>query len=137
MTLTIATLDGRIRSTSQTIPVRSHDVGITRFVVPSSARVGQTKQINVSIKNLYYEETVQVDLYKSTANGYVWVGSLTQSMPVRPANRAQVFPFAYTFNSDDAAQEKVIFKAVVTLFNFRDAYTADNEMISLATKVSR
>ena len=99
--------------------------------------MGQTKQINVSIKNLYYEETVQVDLYKSTANGYVWVGSLTQTMPVRPANRAQVFPFAYTFNSDDAAQGKVTFRAVVTIINARDAYTPDNELISLATKVSQ
>ncbi len=135
--LTVATVDQRTASTSQTVQVRTHDVGVTRLAVPSSARVGQSKQINVSVKNLYYPENVQVDLYKSSANGYVWVGSLNQSMPVRPANRAQVFPFAYTFTSEDAAQGKVTFRAVVTLLNARDAYSPDNEMISLAVKVAR
>lgn len=134
--LSVTTFDGRTASTTQVVQVRTHDVGVTRFVLPNSARVGQTKQINVYIKNLYYPETVRVDLYKVTANGDEWVGSLNQSMPVRPANRAQLFTFAYTFTSQDAAVGKVTFKAVVTILNVRDAFPLDNEMISFPIKVT-
>ncbi len=135
--LTVGTPDGRSASTSQTVQVRTHDIGITRFEVPNSARVGQTKQINVYVKNLYYPETVLVELYKVTANGDVWVGSLNQFMPVRPANRAQLFTFAYTFSNEDASVGKVTFKVVTTIINARDAFPTDNELISFATKVSR
>ena len=135
--LTVTTYDRRTASTNQTIQVRTHDVGITRFVVPNSAHVGQTKQINVYIKNLYYQETVLVELYKVTANGDVWVGSLVQSMPVRPANRAQLFTFAYTFTSEDAVAGKVTFKVIATLQTARDAFPFDNEMVSFATKVTQ
>jgi PKD repeat protein len=135
--LTVTTFDGRTALTTQTVQVRTHDIGITRFVVPNSARVGQTKQINVYIKNLYYQETVQVDLYKVTANGDVWVGSLVQSMPVRPANRAQLFTFAYTFSSEDAAAGKVTFKVIASVQTARDAFPLDNELVSFATKVTQ
>ncbi|PWB51114.1 MAG: hypothetical protein C3F13_14735 [Anaerolineales bacterium] len=135
--LEATTSDGRSASTSQIVQVRTHDVGVTRFEVSNSARVGQTKQINVYIKNLYYQETVQVDLYKITANGNVWVGSLVQSMPVRPANRAQLFTFAYTFSKEDAAVGKVTFKVIANIINARDAFPLDNELISYAIKVTK
>jgi PKD repeat protein len=135
--LTVTTFDGRSASTSQIVQVRTHDVGITRFMVPTSARAGQTKQITVYIKNLYYPETVQVDLYRSTASGYELVGTLTQDVPIRPPNRAQDFTFTYTFTSQDAALGKVVFRAVVTILTARDAYPPDNAMISIATKVTR
>jgi hypothetical protein len=135
--LTTTTFDGRSASTSQTVQVRTHDVGITRFVVPTTARTGQTKQVTVYIKNLYYAETVQIDLYKSTVNGYELVGTVTQDVPQRPPNRPQAFTFTYTFTSQDADLGKVTFKAVATIINARDAYTPDNEMVSIATKVAR
>ncbi|PWB51113.1 MAG: hypothetical protein C3F13_14730 [Anaerolineales bacterium] len=135
--LTAMTKDGRTASTSQTVQVRTHDVGITRFVVPTSARAGQTKTITVYIKNLNYAEDITVDLYKSTVNGYELVGSITQPIPARPPSRAQAFTFNYTFTAEDAALGKVTFKAVVTLINARDVYPGDNEMISIATKVTR
>ena len=135
--LTVTTFDERSASTIQVVQVRTHDVGITRFVVPTTARAGQTKQITVYIKNLYFAEIVQVDLYKSTVNGYELVGTLTQDVPQRPPSRAQAFTFTYTFTSQDADLGKVTFKAVATVINARDAYTPDNEMISIATKVAR
>ena len=107
-------MDGQL-STSQPVAIRTHDVGITKLTVPTSACAGQTKQISVSVKNLYYPETVQVDLYKVTQNGLELVGSITQDVPIRPPNRAQVFTYNYTFTSGDAAIGKVNFKAVVTI----------------------
>lgn len=135
--LTATTTDNRTASTSQVVQVRTHDVGVTRFVVPTSARAGQTKAITVYVKNLYYAETVQVDLYKSTVNGYELVSSITQDLPVRPPSKAQAFNFNYTFTKEDAALGKVVFKAVVTIVNARDVYPGDNEMFSIATKVTR
>jgi hypothetical protein len=134
--LTATTSDGRTATTSQTVQVRTHDVGITRFTVPTSARSGQTKTVTVYLKNLYSAETAQVDLYKSTVNGYELVGSIVQDLPTRPPNKAQVFSFPYTFTSDDAVIGKLTFKVVVTIINARDNYPGDNEIISIATKVS-
>ncbi len=135
--LTATTTDGRTGTASQVIQVRTHDVGIIKLTAPTSGRIGQTKQISVSVKNLYYPETVQVDLYKVTQNGLEFIESITQDVPIRPPNRAQVFTYNYTFTSGDAAIGKVNFKAVVTIIGARDAFPVDNELISYATKVTR
>jgi hypothetical protein len=110
---------------------------ITRLVTPTSARVGQTRSISIYIKNLYYPETVQVDLYRSTLNGYEWIDSLTAEVPVRPANRAQEFAFTYTFTSQDGVIGKVNFKAVATIINSREIFMADNEKVSFVIRVTR
>ena len=135
--LSVITTDGRTASTTNIVSVRTHDVGITKFTVPTSARAGQTKPISVSVKNLYYPESVQVDLYKVTQNGLELVGTVTHDVPIRPPNRAQVFTFNYTFTNNDATIGKATFKAVVTIINARDVFPADNEAISVATKVTR
>jgi PKD domain len=133
--LTVTTTDGRSASTTQTIQVRTHDVAIAKLSVPQSASVGQTRSIIVGISNRRYAETVQVNLYKSTAQGFVQVGSLTQSVPVRPAGRTTDFKINYTFASDDASLGKVTFKAVATIVGHRDALPSDNEATALPTKV--
>jgi hypothetical protein len=127
-----------VSSTSRTVSVRTHDVAITKFTVPQTARVGQTRQLVVSIRNSRYPETVQVELYKSTPNGYVWFGTLSQLVPVRPQNRTTAFTFNYTFTAEDARSGKVTFKAMAFLMNdVRDALPADNEVVSLPTRVTR
>lgn len=135
--LTVTTFDGRTASTSQVAHVKTHDVAITKFSVPQSASSGQTRQIVVGLNSKRYLETVQVDLYKSTPNGYQFVGTLIQSVPVRSANRTTDFNFSYTFTSNDAIVGKVTFRAVATIIGARDALPADNEAISLPTKVTR
>ena len=122
---------------SRVISVRTHDVAITRFTVPQSARAGQTRQIVVSVSNTRYpEDIVEVDLYKSTAEGYVLCGILTQFVPVRPSNRTTAFTFNYTFTKEDAYIGKVTFRAMVIIGNnVRDAHPADNEVVALPTKV--
>ena len=129
---------GETDSTSRVVSVRTHDVAITKFTVPQSASAGQTRQLSVSVRNTRYLEMVQVELYKITANELVWVGTLKQTVPVRAGNRTTTFNFSYTFTAEDARVGKVTFKAMAFLLEgVRDAWPADNEAISLRTRVSR
>lgn len=64
-----------------------------------------------------------------------FVGRLVQDVPVRSSNRTTGFNFSYTFTDEDARIGKVTFTAVATIENVRDALPADNETISLPTKV--
>ncbi len=129
--------DGRTASITQTVQVRTHDVVITKIATPASANVGQTKTITVTLRNIAYPETVQIDLYKSTVNGFVWVGTVTKSVPALSGNRTTAVDFSYKFISDDAKLGKVTFKAVVTIVGARDAYPSDNEVISSITKIAK
>jgi hypothetical protein len=135
--LTVTTPDGRTGSTSQTIVVRTHDVAITKFTVPSAASSGQTRQISVGVNSKRNPETVEVQLFKSVPGGYQLVGSLTQAVPVRPSNRTTDFNFSYTFTSVDAQIGKVTFRAVANVSGARDALPADNEAVAAPTKVGR
>lgn len=135
--LTVTTWDGRTASVIKTVPVRTHDVAITKFTVPTAASAGQTRSIVVALNSKRYPERVEVTLYKSVPGGEQWVGSLLQSVPVRPANRTTDFKFSYTFTAEDAALGKVTFKAVATIVDARDALPTDNEAIGMPTKVSR
>jgi PKD repeat protein len=142
VTLTVTTPDGREASTEELISVETHDVAITKFSVPQSARVGQTRSITVGVNNNRYDDDVSVTLYKSTPQSsypsYGWeqVGKLTMYVPVRASNRTINFDFAYTFRPEDGQIGKVNFKAVATIQTAPDAIQADNEVISLPTSVS-
>jgi Tol biopolymer transport system component/PKD repeat protein len=135
--LTVTTVDSRTGSITQTVVVRTHDVAITKFSVPKSASAGQTRQIVVGLNSRRYPETVEVQLFKSVPGGYQQVGSLTQSVPVRAANRTTDFSFSYTFTGADAQVGKVTFRAVANILGVRDALPADDEAIAPPTKVSR
>jgi hypothetical protein len=131
------TTDGRFASNTQTVAVRTHDVAITKFTVPQSAAVNQSRTITVGLRNTRYPETVTVDLYVSTPNGWQFVGTTTQSVPIRPSNRTIDFLFKYTFTNADAVLGKVTFRAVATIQGVRDALPLDNEAISLPVKVTK
>jgi hypothetical protein len=136
--LTVETSDGRRASTSQTVAVRTHDVGIAKFMVPTTAKAGQSKQISVGIANRRYPESVTVQLLVSRGGGsWQEVGVVTRSVPVLGANQTVDFAFNYTFTKADATAGKVTFRAIASLNSARDALPTDNEAISLATKVSR
>jgi hypothetical protein len=134
---TVTTTDGRTATITQTVQVRTHDVAITKITTPASANVGQAKTITVTLRNTAYPETVQIDLYKSTANGFEWVATVTKSVPALSGNRTTAVNFSYTFTSDDATRGKVTFKAVAIIIGARDAYPSDNEAISSITRVAR
>jgi len=54
---------------------------------------------------------------------------------VRGGNTTSDSSFNYTFTQDDQALGKVTFKAIATIVSARDSLLADNEAISLPTKV--
>jgi PKD repeat protein len=135
--LTVITTDGRTASITQTVPVKTHDVAITKFSAPQSASAGQTRQLVVGLNSKRYVDEVEVQLFKSVPSGYQWVGTLSQTVPVRPSNRTTDFSFNYTFTKDDASIGKVTFKTVATIVNARDAWPADNEAIASPTKVGK
>lgn len=135
--LTVTTLDGRTASTTQTVVIKTHDVAITRFQVPTSASTGQTRQIVIGLRNSNQPETVRVDLYRSTPNGFQFIGSLEQFVPVRSGNRTTDFLFSYTFTANDAALGKVNFMARAVIIGNQDRLPTDNEAISAPTRVGR
>jgi PKD repeat protein len=134
--LTVTTPDGRSSSTSQVVHVKTHDVAITKLVVPQAAHPGQTRSLVAGISDLRYPETVQVQLFKSVPGGFQQVGTLTQSVPVLSGNRTTPFSFNYTFTSDDEVAGKVTFEAVATIIGARDAQPADNTVVALPTVVN-
>lgn len=135
--VTATTSDGRTGlAPSQVIQVRTRDVAISKFSVPQTARVNQTKTINVDVKNNRYSDYVQVIFFKGLPGGGEQViGILTLYVPAK-AKQATTFKFSYTFTPDDAAIGKVTFKAVATIVNGRDAFLSDNTSI-VTTTVNR
>jgi len=126
----VTTLDGRTASTSQVVHVRTHDVAITKFSVPQTARVNQTKTINVNVQNKRYSENVQVTLFMGLpGGGQQVIGTLTLFVPAS-ATQPTIFKFSYTFTTSDATVGKVTFTAVATLVNSRDAFPSDNTAIA-------
>jgi PKD repeat protein len=134
--LTVTTYDGRTGSTTSTVAVRNHDVAITKFSVPQSAQVGQTRSIVVGINSKLHPETVRVYLESSTPQGgWTPLGELRQYVPVRSSNRTTDFAFSYTFSPQDALMGKVSFRATANI-DANDMYPADNQAISFAVKVN-
>jgi hypothetical protein len=129
--LTVTTADGRVGiAPSQVIQVRTKDIAISKFAIPQTARVNQTKTINVDVLNKRYSDYVQVTLYKGLpGGGEQLIGTLTIYVPER-ARQATTFKFSYTFTSADAAIGKVTFRAVANIVNGRDALPSDNTSIA-------
>jgi len=136
VSLTATTSDGRSGSPSQVIQVRTRDVAISKFSIPQTAQVNQTKTISVDILNKRYSDNVQVTLIKGLPGGGEQViGTLTIYVPAK-AKQSTTFKFSYTFTGADASIGKVTFKAVASFANgSRDALPADNTSIA-TTKVN-
>ncbi|MEU0531639.1 PKD domain-containing protein [Amycolatopsis tolypomycina] len=127
--------DGRTATKSVPVVVTTHDVGIARFSVPTSARTGDSKPISVDVSNTRYTETATVVLTKHDGTFWREVGRLTLEVPARPTRTVR-FPFSYTFSPDDAALGKVAFRAELRLdYPVTDARPVDNEVIAIATTV--
>ncbi|MBB5958059.1 PKD repeat protein [Saccharothrix tamanrassetensis] len=131
--LTVQTADGRSATVAKPLAIRTHDVAISRFAVPSTGIAGRSHPITVTVSNQRYDESARVTLYRSSPTGFEEVGSATQWLPVK-AGTTQ-FPFRYTFSPDDAAVGKVTFKAVVAIQGANDALPFDNEVVSVPTTV--
>jgi hypothetical protein len=127
--LTYTTSDGRTGSSSTTIQVRTRDVAITKFSVPTTAKSNTTKAITVEVTNRRYSDNVQVELYKGLpGGGEQLIGVLTIFVPAR-TTRATLFKFSYTYTGCDATVGKVTFRTAATIMSGRDALPADNTAI--------
>ncbi len=138
--LTVTTTDGRTASVSRTLSVKTHDVAITNFKVPQTAHLGQTRQLTVSVSNTRYPEMVRVELQRGLPGSNSWfqfIGSSEQFVLARQANRSTDFTFNYTISPGDANVGKVSFKAIAYIVGARDAFSADNEALSLPIRLSR
>ncbi|HEU0335031.1 MAG TPA: PKD domain-containing protein [Gaiellaceae bacterium] len=136
ITLTVTTSDGRTGSTAQVVSVRTHDVAIKSFDVPTSGTPGRTKQVTVGIANTRVPEVADVVLYKSVPGGdFEQVGSQRVSLPVRTKNAQTKVTFTVSFTQADLAVGKVTFKASVVLVGGRDCHPADNTVIAWPTLV--
>jgi len=135
--LTVTTIDGRTASTSQMMPVRTHDVAITKFSVVKAAVTGLTRKVTVDIESKRYPEEVSVELYKSTAAGFILVGCLSKSVPLHNGKKPTSFTFSYTFTSEDTSAGWVTFRAVATIVGYRDAFPTNNEVVAPPTKVQK
>jgi hypothetical protein len=138
VTATATTFDGRTGSSTTSVSVRTHDVAITRFDVPTAASAGQTRTITVGLSNHRYAETAQLLLYRGVPSAYwYWeqIAQQTVSVSVLRANRTTNVTFPYTFTTADATVGKVAFRVILQLATARDALPADNEMTAPATKV--
>ena len=136
VSLTFTTFDGRTNAANTVVQVRTRDIAINKLSVPQTARVNQTKAINVDVTNKRYSDNVQVNLYKGLpGGGEQLIGTLTIFVPAR-ATRPTTFKFSYTFTSQDAKIGKVTFRAEANLTNGRDALPSDNVAIAttLVTK---
>lgn len=137
--LTTTTADGRSASAGKTVQVRTHDVGISVFKVPSTGKPNQTRTIAIGLSNQRYGERVNVYLYKSNAYGdYETIAAQYDlALPVLKGKRRAtgLVTFRYTFTPQDAALGKVTFRARVEIIDHNDAYWPDNEAISLPVRV--
>lgn len=137
--MTATTLDGRTTSVGKIVAVRTHDVGIGKFTVPTSARAGQTRTITVGLTNKRYPETVAVSVWKGTYPNDQLIGQVEGILlPVLRAGRTMSVSFQYTFTAQDAAIGSVSFRAHVGMWimGVPEANPADNSVVALATRVS-
>lgn len=119
--LTVATADGRTSSITRIVSVRTHDIAIVSFDVPRCATPGETHPIAVSVRNLRYAETVQVELFRDGD-----LDPLATMIQGLAANDAVLFGFGYTFTAEDAAAGTMSFRAIATVVGARDANPGDN-----------
>ena len=120
--------------------MRTHDIGIAKLNVPSTARAGQTRTITVGVSNHRYPENGVVTLWKGTYPYDQLVGQLEGvNIPVQNGKKTQAFTFTYTFTAQDAAVGKVTFRASVGIWEpgIVDAYPGDNFATAISTRVTR
>ncbi len=132
--MTARMVDGRTGTSSTTITVRTHDVSITKLVVPQTAQAGKSKTITVELRTAHYAENITLQLWRSVPGGYEQVATSTQLIAAGKKGTSVVL--SYTFRADDKAVGKVTFKATATINGARDALPADNEIVALPTKVN-
>jgi PKD repeat protein len=124
--------DGRTSSGTQTIVVKTRDVGITSFRTPAVTMPGRPVTLTVGLANHRYADSVRVDFYKSVGNDWKYLGERTVQMA---ADSTAEVSMPYRIIGEDAAQGKVSFRAAVYLPSPARDSRPDNEVMSIPTVV--
>jgi PKD repeat protein len=133
VTMSTSTEDGRTATTSELIQVRTHDVAVTSFDVPATAKVGQTVTIRVTVASVRYRENVSMEVDQGQDG---WFTSIDQQGPIAVApRRPHTFAFEYTFTRADAKRKVVAFQATASP-DSNDVDETNNTVIA-TTRVTR
>jgi len=136
--LRVTAPDGRYAMEDRFITVETHDVAITKFLVPKSGVVNKTSQITVGVRTKIKPEHVRVELYRVDryGNWYLAFGSSAQYVPnFKKGSQTVDFVFNYTFSPSDLPLGTVTFAARASIDGYRDANEADNAAMSLPIPV--
>ena len=139
VTLAVVTEDGRTGSATKTVNVRTHDVEIVAFDVPTSVRSGQTKTITVSLGNRHYREigSIQLSAIRPGGNWETIDQRSSISMPVTRGTKTTDVRFKYEFTKADAAAGKVSFRVLLFIDGVYDVAPGDNDITAPPTFVTR
>jgi hypothetical protein len=108
----------------------------TRRTGPRRARAGQQGLISLGLVSERYQENVVVELLKGRPGcDFSSVGRKQVLVPAGGPRKATEVRFALTFDDEDAAAGRVIFRASASIVGARDASPADNTALALPTTV--
>ncbi|HSS37118.1 MAG TPA: PKD domain-containing protein [Patescibacteria group bacterium] len=136
--LDIRTADGRTAALTRSVVVKTHDVRIDRFAVPTSVKVGRTFKISLDVSSRHDAEQVVILLYRTGPTGEVEVAVVGGSVPKAGRGRRATFVFQDRLTAADAASGSVTYRVVVELFDEgRDIDPSNNAASSPPVKVKR
>jgi PKD repeat protein len=101
VTIRSRTPDGRTTTTGTTVVISTHNLEVTKLVVPATARAGETHAINAAVKSHHGAEQAVIMLHRVYPNGsespsgQQWI-----TLPAQPAYSTFV-QFHYTFTEED------------------------------------
>lgn len=123
--------DGRSVTATATVVVSTHNVEITKLVVPATAQVGETKPVSLAVKSHHGAERPMITLYKVHPNG-AWslVGERRVDLRAQPTQPTFV-QFHYTFAQDDLNQGTTKFLVLAELPGLTDARPDNNRKTAL------
>ena len=135
VTLHVTALDGRVGTASVPITVTTHDVALTRIVVPERAHVGDVGEVVVVVESRQGAEIVQVELLRRRGRAEAERVAIHTRTLAEAGVIEIVFPVS--FDEADANAGRVRFYASVTIIGAADATPADNELSGPPTAVER
>ena len=129
--------DGRSVTATATVVVNTHNVEVTKLVVPTTAQAGETKPVNVAVKSHHGAERTLIQLYRVNPNG-TW-SSISErwiDLPAQPAMPTFV-QFHYTYTQEDVTRGSTNFLVIAQLQSgLTDARSDNNSKTAKTTTVT-
>ncbi|MFS8099516.1 PKD domain-containing protein [Lentzea alba] len=136
VTIRSRTPEGRTATTSTTIEVSTHNVEVTKLVVPATARAGETHPINAAVKSHHGAERVVILLHRVYPGGSeAPAGERWIELPAQPA-MSTFIQFHYRFTEEDVRLGTLGFTVRAQLTPFLPDARPLNNWKTAATTVS-